>query len=440
MSDEHRLDAAGFAGHPVVRTPRLDELAADAVVFEHAYTPAPICIPARQCLATGLFPRTAGVERYGQDLPPGSMTFARRFSQYGYQTVACGKLHHLGPDQMQGWRRRIGAEMEVATSFVDERHLPAFEHFTEPAAAKWSIVEEIQRAGLGPNPLAIDDEYAVDGAINFLNRFFADPHYDRATPDTPLMLMVSLNEPHYPFATERKDLFEYYLTRAQAFDDDVAEHSFLGGRFVARPGREISERQARRAVAAYYAMVETADARFGRVLDELTRLGQDLDEWIVIYTSDHGEMLGQHGVWEKQKFYEASVGVPLLIRWPQRLAGRTVDANVNLCDLFATLCELVGIPVPDGLDSRSLVALMSEDESNWPNEAISQFGGQNLMIKLGDLKYQSYGGDGTEVLFDLGDDPGEWSNVIASPLLAATVARLRERRNELGFAPEPDRS
>lgn len=163
MTDEHRPDAAGFAGHPLVRTPRLDALADDAVVFRHA-----------------------GVEVYGQDLPPGSMTFARRFSQYGYATVACGKLHHMGTDQMQGWRRRIGAEMQVGTAYVEGRDAAAFAGRPEAMSSKWTMVEEIQRAGLGPNPIAIDDQYAVDGAINFLGRFYADPHYDRPTPDTPL--------------------------------------------------------------------------------------------------------------------------------------------------------------------------------------------------------------------------------------------------------------
>lgn len=435
MTDEHRPDAAGFAGHPLVRTPRLDALAEDAVVFRHAYTPSPICIPARQSLASGLLPRHAGVEVFGQDLPPGSMTFARRFSQYGYATVACGKLHHMGTDQMQGWRRRIGAEMQVHTAYVEGRDDASFADRPEPMSSKWTMVEEIQRAGLGPNPIAIDDQYAVDGAINFLGRFYADPHYDRPTPDTPLMLMVSLNEPHYPYATERQDLFEHYLTRADIFTDEVFDHPFLGGRFVARPGREITERQARRAVAAYYAMIETADQRFGRVLDELTRLGQDLDDWIIVYTSDHGEMLGEHGVWEKQKFFESSVGVPLFVRWPARFDRGVVEANVNLCDLFATLCDLAEIPVPDGLDSRSLTGLMTGDSAGWDDESVSQFGGQNLMIKRGPLKYQYYAEDGSEVLFDHAADPGERVNAVGNPAYAQVLPGFRIRRDELGFSP-----
>lgn len=434
MSDEHRADVAGFSGDPVVRTPRLDALAEGAVVFENAYTPSPICVPARQCLATGMLPRHLGVEVMGQDLEPGAMTFARRFSQHGYQTVACGKLHHMGADQMQGWRRRFGADLDVHTHFVEGRVQDAFEHFTEQGSWKWPMVDEIRRAGLGHNPWADDDEYAVVGAENFVRRFFVDPFYNRSTPETPLLLKVSLNEPHYPFATDRRDLFEHYLPRVSIYRDDVFDHSFLGGRFVARAGREVTERAARNAVAAYYAMVESADQRFGRVLDALERAGQDIDDWVVVYTSDHGEMLGQHGVWEKQKFFEGSVRVPLFVRWPRRFGPGRLTQNVNLCDLFATLGELAGVPVPDGLDSRSLVPLLTGDDTSWDNESISQFGGENLMIKRDDLKYSSYAADGSEVLFDLAADPGETTDVAADPAYSDAMSAFRSRGRELGFA------
>lgn len=433
MADELRPDTLGFTGDEVVRTPRLDALAESAVVFDRAYTPSPICVPARQCLATGMLPRRLGVERMGQDLEPGAMTFARRFSQHGYQTVACGKLHHLGTDQMQGWRKRIGADMDVHTPFIEDRDEDAFRHFTEQGSWKWPMVQEVASAGLGHNPWATDDEYAVAGALNFITRFFVDPFYNRATPDTPLLLKVSLNEPHYPFATERRDLFEYYLPRVELRDDEVFDHPFLGGAFVARPGVEVTERQARNAVAAYYSMVTSADERFGRVLDALEHAGQDLDDWIIVFTADHGEMLGQHGVWEKQKFFEPSVGVPLFIRWPARFPARRVMRNVNLVDLFVTLCELAGVPAPEGLDSRSLVGLMKGDDQGWDDESISQFGGTNLMIKLGSYKYQFYENDGSEVLFDLDAEPDEKRNLIGEPRYADVLVDLRRRRDELQF-------
>ncbi|MGW1005036.1 sulfatase-like hydrolase/transferase [Streptomyces sp. NPDC002520] len=431
MDDEHRADVAGYAGDPVARTPVLDELARTGVVFTNAYTPAPICIPARQSLAAGQLPHTTGCERYGEDLPPGHMTFARRFAQYGYQTVACGKLHHDGVDQMQGWLRRYGADIAMDPGLVPGR----IEPIPVPMDLKWPQDKEVRRAGPGRASHEIDDEYAVQGALDYLDRHFVDSGYDRALPDTPLLLKVSLNQPHYPYITARADRFDYYLNRVTPYaGQSLFDHPFLGGACRVRAGEEVSERDLRRATAAYYAMVETTDERFGRVLDAIRHAGQDPDDWLIVYTSDHGEMLGEHGVFEKQKFFEGSVRVPLIVRWPRRFQARTVDRNVSLCDLFATLCELAGIDVPVRLDSRSLVPLLHGDDSGWDNEAVSEFQARNLMIKRDHLKYQSYGPGMPEVLFDLRADPGELRNAIDDVEHADAVAGFQKRRDELGFS------
>ena len=155
------------------------------------------------------------------------------------------------------------------------------------------------------------------------------------------------------------------------------------------------------------------------MLEALTHVGQDLDDWIIIYTSDHGEMLGEHALWEKTKFFEGSAKVPLIIRLPGGAnGGRIVEENVNLCDLFATLCDLTDVPAVDGLDSRSLAPLLNGDSTTWNNETISHYGGtnlghedhfdryENLMIKRDQLKYQYYGREMPEVLFDLSVRPG----------------------------------
>ena len=128
--------------------------------------------------------------------------------------------------------------------------------------------------------------------------------------------------------------------------------------------------------------------------------------------------------------------MPLIIRWPNGFAGgRAVEENVNLCDLFATLCELCDIPTPHGLDSRSLAPLLRGDGAAWKNESISQFGARNLMIKWDALKYQYYGEDMPEVLFDLEREPSERENLIDDPRYAAVLQEFRQRRFELGFGP-----
>jgi len=143
--------------------------------------------------------------------------------------------------------------------------------------------------------------------------------------------------------------------------------------------------------------------------------------------------------WEKQKFFEGSARVPLAIRWPKRfLGGRVVTENVNLCDLFATLCHLAGLPVPTGLDSRSLVPLLEGSAEGWDNETVSQFGKTNLMTKRGHLKYQWYGPEMPEVLFDLERNPEETINLIDNADYADQVAAFRARLGELGFGPNAD--
>jgi choline-sulfatase len=432
MSDEHRADVTGYEGNRVIRTPNLDRLAEGGISFRSAYTPSPICIPGRQSMMAGQFPRTTGCERYGQDLAPGAMTFARRLSQYGYQTVVSGKLHHMGTDQMQGWTQRIAGDMHVETRYIDGRVEEEFARYQQPPL-KWSNAKEIERAGIGRGPCVVHDEYSVRGAVDFIEHYFNSPYYDREQI-RPLLLKVSLLQPHYPYLTS-EDKFNYYLNRIQPYSDQpVFDHPFLR-RHEVKPGRDATERALRRATAAYYGMIETIDGHYGTILSALEHVGQQLDDWIIVYTSDHGEMLGEHGIWEKQKFFEASARVPLVIRYPRKFqGGKVVTENVNLCDLFATLCDLADIPLPSGLDSRSLVPLMQGESADWDNESISQFGGTNLMIKRDRLKYQYYGPGMPEVLFDLEHNPEETINVIDADEYADRVSAFRVRAKELGFS------
>jgi choline-sulfatase len=438
MSDEHRADVVGYEGNAVVRTPVLDELARTGVVFRNAYTPSPICIPARQCLMSGQLPLTCNCLSYGDDLTPGYLTFARQFSEYAYNTVCCGKLHHMGTDQMQGWRKRIGFDdIHVDSRYLPHRQQEEFARYAGPSL-KWSDSTEVLRAGVGRSPHGIADEVVMQGATNFIDLYFNNSYYDKASPHHPLLLKISLLQPHYPYFTDEQK-FGYYLNRVQPFlDQQVFDHPFLSQRQV-RVGVDTGERDLQRATAAYYGMIETIDSYHGSILDMLRHVGENLDDWIIIYTSDHGEMLGEHGIWEKQKFFEASARVPLIIRAPKYFdGGRIVEENVNLCDIFATLCDLADLPIPSGLDSRSLVPLLKNECANWNNETISQFGKTNLMIKQDHLKYQYYGPDMPEVLFDLKANPQETNNFIDDPSYATAVQNFRQRCARLGHGPNVD--
>jgi choline-sulfatase len=437
MSDEHRADVIGYAGDGVVRTPVLDELARSAVVFRNAYTPSPICVPGRQCLTAGQLPKTCGCEGW-IDLEPGHLTFPQVFARHAYQTVCCGKLHHQGLDQMQGWMHRPAGDLQISPTYLSNRDEEAYRHYARPFAEfKWSDSKEVKRAGIGESPVVNKDAFWTQAAQSFIEEYFNSPSYDREQTQ-PLLLKVSLLQPHYAYQTDAHK-FGYYLNRVSPFlHQVVSPHPFLSQRQV-RPGIDANERELRRATAAYYGMVETIDTHYGQVLEQLAYVGQNLDDWIIVYTSDHGEMLGEHGIWEKQKFYEASARVPLMIRWPNGFeGGRIVDENVNLCDLFATLCDLAGLPIPQGLDSRSLVPLLRGDDWPWENETISQFGAHNVMIKWDHLKYQYYGPNMPEVLFDLQRNPEETTDFIDDPAYASVLGRFRQRLAALGHGPEAD--
>jgi choline-sulfatase len=376
------------------------------------------------------------------------MTWARRLAQYGYETVAAGKLHHAGPDKAQGWTRLIGANGGCEVELAEDA--PEVSESDRPGSAKWSDAKEVQRAGTGKPDVGWKngtDDYRVEGARNYIESKYLNQHYDRERPDSPVALKVSLSQPHYPYLTT-EDRFKYYLNRVDPYDDEADaafdDHEFLGQRRLevgsdAFGGREgdVSPREVRRATAAYYGMIETVDEYFGEVLDALEEAGEDIDEWIVVFTSDHGEMLGQHGVWEKGHFFEGSARVPLVVRWPERFDPGVVRENVNLCDLFATICDLTETPLPEApsLDSRSLVPLLEGRSGDWlddhENETVSAYG-DDVMIKRDDMKYVHVEDD-TDVLFDLDADPGETENRIADPVYADAVDRFRARRDELGY-------
>lgn len=301
---------------------------------------------------------------------------------------------------------------------------------------KWNDKKEILRAGPGNSSYARRDRLTIEGCSNFIYEHFVDSFYDRAEPDTPLMLYVGLLNPHYPYIAE-EELFDYYLNRVSLYENQVpSDHPFLGRCANCPPlivGEDVTERDIKRAMAAYYANIETTDRQFGKVLEDLRNAGEDLDDWIIIFTSDHGEMLGEHSIWEKQRFYEGSVRVPLFIRYPKRFAPGNVQENVNLIDIYPTLCELCAIETPKEVEGRSVVSLMEGDTSGWDNETLSQWGGKHLMIKRDHLKYHWYGDTGTELLFDLELDPQENKDQMREAGYQDVIEGFRKRRDELGF-------
>ena len=354
----------------------------------------------------------------------------------------------MGPDQLQGWQTRPFGDIARGKVENPVRKPPASDLLADPlnwegSKSKWSDRKEILRAGPGRSHSTRKDDLATDSLQLAIEYHFLDVAYDRCNPERPLLAYLGLHAPHYPYQAE-EELFAYYLNRVPVYDDEPADHPFLGNSpFPREPlmtGRDVPRRSVQRATAAYYAMVEGVDRRLGRVLDSIELSGQSLDDWLIIVTSDHGDMMGQHGVWEKQQFFEGSVRVPLLMRWPSGGAesGRRVSENVNLCDLYATFCAAADAEIPEGLDSRNLLPLARGEQWNHPNRTHSFFlqqGFTNVMVKEGDLKYCWYKGM-PDVLFDLAKDPDETVNLIDDPAYAQALVGLRAEVKRQGYAED----
>ena len=444
MTDEHRADHTPMEDHPYVRMPRIGEVARSGVYFRNAHTPSPICVPARQAILAGQYPRHCGCRFFGDDLAPDVITYPAWFASHGYYTCAAGKMHLQGPDQMKGWNRRIGFDQispsldlpGIVRSAQSGMHQPI------PGTGKWNWVKEVQNARYGEGYWAKHDRYTVEGTKMFLDQFFAGPDYDRVGTQ-PLMLQVSLLLPHFPFIC-REPWFNYYLNRVTPFLEPASDDHPCHFQQYLEVGVDVTEREVQRATAAYCGMISEADELFGHVIDKLKQLGV-YEDFIIVFHSDHGEMLGQHGAWQKFIFFEGAVRSALLISFPGRdWEPRTVHENVSLLDLFPTLCDLVGIPKSPELDGHSLARLVQSEVSESVHaETFSelyayatpvpgkQHGwgyGRQLMIKRGSLKYCTYEmADWPEQLFDLATDPGERRDLAGYPERENEIREFRRR-------------
>jgi choline-sulfatase len=241
--------------------------------------------------------------------------------------------------------------------------------------------------------------------------------------------MVSLQQPHFPLLGD-PELFAYYHDRVRPrLREEAPWHPTLG-RGALPCDDEVTPEQVRNATAAYYALVEKADREFGRVIEAIESHGENLDDWLVVLLSDHGEMLGEHTLWEKRKFYEGSVRVPMFLRSPRQWQPTRRRENVNTIDLFATLCEAAGLPTSGEQDGRSLVPLLQNRATGWVNETFSQYDSDEFMLKRENLKYLTFGNKGPDVLFDMASDPGESTNRISDINYTAQAVELRERLQE----------
>ncbi len=373
----------GCYGNEEVRTPHLDQLAATGLRLDRAYTQYAICGPSRACIMTGLRPDTLKIEEidtYFRDTVPDVVTLPQQFKANGYESVYVGKVFHgIQTDDALSWSRPIqvpgrGQEYKLPES------LAIMKQRKEEAEAKYGANAQLQGMSAGPaweGADAGDSEYpdgrTADAAIATL----------RELKRGPFFLGVGFLKPHLPFVAPEKyfdlcDPEKLTLTESPDPPKDaptIARHSSfeLRTRTKVPTTGPIDEPTSRELLRAYYACTSFVDAQVGRVLAELDALGLRENTIIVVW-GDHGWHLGEYGIWGKATNYEVATRVPLIVAAPKMAAaGKGSNALVEFVDVYPTLCELAGLPLPRHLEGKSFVPLLTDPDQPWKPAAYSQF-------------------------------------------------------------------
>ena len=425
MSDEHTPHAIGCGGNAIVRTPNLDGLADKGTYFETAYCQVPLCTPSRMCMLTGKHASRCSGWRNGSVLFPEHLTMPAHFARHGYTTCCVGKMHFGGKNQYHGFQHRPYGDLRGYAGHQNDP-LPGSHRLRDGAKGRYR--GRTQMAGITEIPVSMMQESIVNlETVEFLREHSARQ---------PWFMVASYSRPHFPLTVPRRFIQRYWPDNVDMPDippGHLAEtHPFARTLREMFQTAEIPPSETRRARAAYYACCEFLDQIIGDLLVVLERDGF-LDNTIVVYTTDHGEMAGEHGQWWKGSYYEAASRVPLII-WDSGFAaslGRRIAPPVELNDLFPTLCRRARIPDPPDVDGADLSGLMAGDGDKWRDTAVTELfwqqpTGPMRMIRTQRYKYVAFP-EHEPILFDLETDPGEFENLGGRPAYREQQHRLHAR-------------
>jgi choline-sulfatase len=430
MADQMAFDVIGALGHSAVRTPNIDRLVENGVTFDNCYCNSPICVPSRASFVTSKLPSNIGVYDNASELPSSIPTFLHHLRRSGYETILSGKMHFIGPDQLHGFEHRLTKDI----------HTAGFEltpDWSRGAYANTGTgIKRLQNTGECDwnNQIAHDEKvaYRTVEKIRALGR---------RQEQTPFFLCASFIQPHDVFVITKEywDLYKDMDVPMPAAKAEPIEEMHPFNQWI-QVHHEVdqctlSEEVIRNNRRAYYGMVTYIDDKVGQIVHELERM-KLLDNTIIMLTSDHGEMLGEHGMWFKRTFYDPAVKVPLIVSWPGRFeAGKKVKEVVSLIDLGPTIMKLADVPDSDSwigtTDGESFDSLLFGQDSNWKNEATSEYYGEGAIhpmvaFRQGDYKYVHVHGY-EPLLFDLVKDPHELNNVADEPEYNEILKKLQSR-------------
>ena len=431
LADQHRFDFLPAAmirrasPAPPVRAPNLQRLALRGAQFTRVFTPAPLCAPARACLASGRAYHRCGVVNNRQDYPLNQPTFYGLLREAGYHVAGVGKFdlqkatanHALdGRALLQEWGFSDGIDSkgkwDAVNSWDGHPHDAYMAYLACHGLAEMHVADMSRRrdahyACTEPTPLpdhAYGDTWVAGNGLRLLESFASDQ---------PWFLQVNFPGPHDPM-----DVTESMHDRWEGVDFPPPVDCWA---FDAATHTRIRRN--------YAAMIENIDGHFGRYLEVLAGRGE-LDDTLIVYTSDHGEMLGDHNRWAKSSYYQPSVGVPLIVAGPRVRAGQMLSMPVSLLDLAATFLESAGLPIPSDMDSRSLYPLLAGQAADLRPYVVSGlieraftwhliFDGRHKLVLCD---------DDAPLLFDLAQDPEERFDIArAQPEIASRLRALLER-------------
>ena len=437
MSDQHNPKVLGCAGHPIVRTPNLDALAAAGTRFTAAYTNSPICVPARAAWATGRYVHETGcwdnATAYAGE-PPG---WGHALQAAGVRVESIGKLHYRDAEAPTGFDRQINP-MHLAGGIGQ-----VWGSVRDPLPRKRGAHLLVSFSGPGETDYTRYDRHSTDLACEWLAE-------RGRRPEEPWVLYVGLVAPHHPWVAP-PEWFERYdpaaMPRAKLRPEDghrrhpwVAAYSDM---LVGLDERN-TEEERQRCTASYFGLVSFLDDNVGRILDALDRSGLR-DDTLVVYTSDHGETLGSRGLWGKTVLYEEAAGIPLVVAGAGVPAGGTSGTPTSLVDGFPTILGAAGVPpLPGGRPrpGRSWVELAGapDDPERVAFAEYHAMGATSAayLVRRGRYKLHHYVGFEPE-LFDLEADPEETVDLAADAASAAVRAALEQELRAIVDPEEVDR-
>ncbi len=434
-TDQQRSDTIGSLGNKHIRTPNIDRLASEGVAFTHAYCQSPVCTPSRASFLTGRYPRTTRAHDNGQNIPADEVLVTKMLADAGYDCGLSGKLH------LSACNGRVEKRIDDGYRVFHWSHGPsghwkdnAYIQWLESKGYKWDDLYHPEGHAWAGIPAELHQtKWCIDKAIDFINE-------DRKGP---WLMSVNIYAPHHPFDPPKEYLDRYdpdTLPDPDYRDGELADKpSFQGAGHDGSDGRpsfsKMTPRERREIKAAYYAMIEQIDDNVGRILKMLDDTGRRKNT-IVIFMSDHGELLGDHGIFLKGPYtYDCSVRVPLIISWPGHFRqGVRSDAFVELLDIAPTLLTAAGMPIPDRVQGRPLTDLLAGKTDKHRDHVFCESYGVKVgstepslnvsMVRTRTHKIAVCHGTGEGELYDLQADPGEHENLWHSSAHAGLKAEM----------------